>query len=198
VTGPAGRSGTDSAGRAPDESAGQAPGGHSGRAASEFPGRAASEPGARVVRPAVPIPRFTPRAAILALVICSIALSLAYPVREYIAQRRQIDRLLDRRDQIGMRLRSLERERRQLNDPVYIERLARDRLHMCLPTEMCYTVIQPATKGTNPATARQASEPWYAKLWSSVQQANKPLQPRTRGPAVRRSAARRSGRARNG
>jgi len=38
--------------------------------------------------------RLTGRAALLAVVICAIALSLAYPVREYIAQRQQIDQLL--------------------------------------------------------------------------------------------------------
>ena len=37
--------------------------------------------------------RFTSRAAVLVVVICAIALSLAYPVREYIGQRRQIDQL---------------------------------------------------------------------------------------------------------
>ena len=38
-------------------------------------------------------PRFTSRAAVLAVVMCAVALSLAYPIREYIAQRRQIDQL---------------------------------------------------------------------------------------------------------
>ena len=45
----------------------------------------------------VPAPRttrFTSRAALLAVVICAIALSLAYPVREYMAQRLQIDQLI--------------------------------------------------------------------------------------------------------
>ena len=42
-------------------------------------------------------PRFTSRAAVLAVVLCAIALSLAYPVREYIGQRRQIDQLTAQR-----------------------------------------------------------------------------------------------------
>jgi len=51
-------------------------------------------PGAQPRRPPPPErPRFTSRAAVLAVVVCAIALSLAYPVREYIAQRRQIDQL---------------------------------------------------------------------------------------------------------
>jgi cell division protein FtsB len=170
----------------------------SGRAAGGSPGRAGVPSGrARGEIPAsLPRPRFTPRAAILALVICSIALSLAYPVREYIAQRRQIDRLLDQRTQIGTRLKNLQHQQHKLNDPVYIEKLARDRLHMCLPMQMCYEIVGPASKGTNTAAAHRDAEPWYAKLWSSVQQANKPA------PAApvhaRRHDARRSGMPRNG
>jgi len=170
----------------------------SGRVGTEPSAPAAAESAdSRAVAPPAPRPRFTPRAAILALVICSIALSLAYPVREYIAQRRQIDQLLDRRGQIGVRMNNLEREQRRLNDPVYIERLARDRLHMCLPAQMCYEIIKGAPKD-NSAAARGTSEPWYAKLWSSVQQANE--QPQTRGPRPARpsNVAGRAGQARNG
>jgi len=166
--------------------------GPSGRAAGGSCGRAGGK-----IPASPPRPRFTPRAAILALVICSIALSLAYPVREYIAQRRQIDRLLDQRNQIGKRLKSLEHEQRRLNDRVYIEKLARDRLHMCLPTQMCYEVIGPASKGTGAAAARRASEPWYAKLWSSVQEANRPLPASRPAPAHRHNGVR-SGGPRNG
>jgi cell division protein FtsB len=162
---------------------GRTAGGSSGQAGGKVPA-------------SIPRPRFTPRAAILALVICSIALSLAYPVREYIAQRRQIDRLLDQRDQIGTRLKNLEHKERRLNDPVYIEKLARDRLHMCLPTQMCYEVIRPASKGANEAAAQRDSEPWYAKLWSSVQQANKTL-PASRSVPAHHHAGR-SARPRNG
>jgi cell division protein FtsB len=112
----------------------------------------------------------TPRAAILAVVLCAIALSLAYPVREYIAQRKQIDRLLAQSDQLGVRLKTLEKQRRQVNNPVFIERLARDRLHMCLATQMCYVVVSPAAK--KHVSPLGSGEPWYEKLWSSVQQAN--------------------------
>lgn len=115
-------------------------------------------------------PHVTGRAAILAVVLCAIALSLAYPVREYIAQRKQIDQLLAQGDQLSVRLRALENQRRQVNDPVFIERMARDRLHMCLATQMCYVVITPAT--AKPAASPGPAEPWYARLWSSVQQAN--------------------------
>jgi hypothetical protein len=61
-----------------------------------------------MTRPAaVRRPRFTGRAAVLAVVMCAILLSLAYPVREYIAQRRQLDQLQVTRQQLTTQLRQL-------------------------------------------------------------------------------------------
>jgi len=42
--------------------------------------------------------RLTSRAAVLAVVICAIVLSLAYPVREFMAQRQQIDQLVAQKE----------------------------------------------------------------------------------------------------
>jgi cell division protein FtsB len=131
-------------------------------------------------RPGGPRPHFTGRAAILAIVLCAIALSLAYPVREYIEQRRQIDQLQAQQTEIAAHLKNLEHERNRLNSPSFIEHQARDRLHMCLPTQMCYVVIAPATRNGKAARAPANSVPWYARLWSSVQQANKPQPARAR------------------
>jgi len=108
---------------------------------------------------------------VLAIVLCGIALSLAYPVREYISQRRQIDQLMAQGAKIQMQRQQLESERKMLHSPVYVEQQARDRLHMCLPTQMCYEIIGPSAKPKDLA-ARVAQAPWYAKMWSSVQQAN--------------------------
>src|SRR5262249_60815532 len=80
-------------------------------------------------------------AAVLAVVICAIALSLAYPVREYIAQRRQIDQLQAERQMLNGQLEALQHEQQRLADPAYIEQLARNKLHMCLKGQTCYVVI---------------------------------------------------------
>lgn len=116
--------------------------------------------------------RFTGRAAVLAVVICAIALSLAYPVREYIAQRRQIDQLQAQRLGMLAQLRTLERQQQRLNDPAYIEQLARDRLHFCRSGETCYVIIG---GGSGRGTSRTAGAvtPWYERLWHSVQQADR-------------------------
>jgi cell division protein FtsB len=117
--------------------------------------------------------RLTSRAAVLAVVICAIALSLAYPVREYIAQSRQIDQLLAQRQVMLTQLRSLQHEQQRLNDPAYIEQLARDRLHFCLTGQTCYVIIGAGSRhGAGHATLAGGT-PWYERLWHSVQQADR-------------------------
>ena len=115
--------------------------------------------------------RLTSRAAVLAVVICAIALSLAYPVREYIAQRRQIDQLQAERQMLNGQLASLQHVQQRLGDPVYVEQLARNKLHMCLRGETCYIVIGGQTG--HPGAAAAAGSPWYERLWQSVQEANR-------------------------
>jgi cell division protein FtsB len=117
--------------------------------------------------------RLTSRAAVLAVVICAIALSLAYPVREYIAQRRQIDQLQAERGLLLDQLRQLERQQQRLNDPAYIEQLARDRLHMCMRGETCYVVIGTGTHRRGAPATTVSLTPWYERLWQSVQQADR-------------------------
>ena len=63
--------------------------------------------------------RLTGRAALLAVVICAIALSLAYPVREYIAQRQQIDQLLALQQANAAQVQALEQENGRLTQTWY-------------------------------------------------------------------------------
>jgi cell division protein FtsB len=117
-------------------------------------------------------PRLTSRAAVLAVVICAVALSLAYPVREYIAQRRQIDQLQAQQAQTLAQLRALAAEQRKLTDPAYIEQQARNRLHMCMPGQTCYVIIGARPPGGGARAASVAVTPWYDRLWRSVRQAD--------------------------
>ena len=112
------------------------------------------------------------RAAVLAVVICAIALSLAYPVREYIAQRRQIDQLQAQRHVLLVQLQRLEHEQGRLGDPAYVRQLAASRLHLCPRGATCYVVIPGRSRAAGrPAAA--AGTPWYERLWQSVQVANR-------------------------
>jgi len=116
--------------------------------------------------------RLTSRAAVLAVVICAIALSLAYPVRAYMAQRQQIDQLVAQQQTMLTQVKNLRAEQARLSDRSYIEQLARQELDMCFPGTQCYVVegSQPPINGTRPQVSGPA--PWYAKLWRSVEQAD--------------------------
>jgi cell division protein FtsL len=122
---------------------------------------------------APPRAKFTGRAAVLAVVLCAIGLSLAYPVREYIAERRQIDELQAKNTETAAKVKRLQAEQRALSSPSYIEQLARDKLHMCFPSQTCYVVVLPARP--NAGATRASQPPWYAKLWQSVEKADAPV-----------------------
>jgi cell division protein FtsB len=118
-----------------------------------------------------PRPKLTSRAAVLAVVVCAIALSLAYPIREYIAERRQIDQLEALNNQLAGQLTRLQAQRRAYSSATYIEQQARDQLHMCFPSQKCYIVIYPTHPRGKSAHA-QAGTPWYSALWKSVREAD--------------------------
>ena len=116
--------------------------------------------------------KLTGRAALLAVVICAIALSLAYPVREYIAQRQQIDQLLAQQQTMSAQVRALQAEDTKLSQTWYVEQEARDQLHMCFPQEQCYEIVSGQSAKTSAAAPQAVADPWYAKLWDSVQKAD--------------------------
>jgi len=116
-------------------------------------------------------PRFTSRAAVLVVVICAIGLSLAYPIREYIAERRQIDQLEAENSQLATKVQKLRAQQRAVTSPSFIEQEARDRLNMCFPAQTCYVVIAPASHHAKTVRAQHAPA-WYGALWTSVREAD--------------------------
>ena len=149
---------------------------------------AQAQPPSQPSRPAQPSPaqaaaiaaaarptKLTGRAALLAVVICAIALSLAYPVREYIAQRQQIDQLLALQQANAAQVQALEQQDGKLTQTWYVEQQAEDELHMCFPHEQCYEVVsgQSAQSALAAKAKKQAvTNPWYATLWQSVKRAD--------------------------
>src|SRR6202023_1147567 len=116
--------------------------------------------------------RLTSRAAVLAVVICAIALSLAYPVREYLAQRQQIGQLVAQQQTMLTQVKDLQAQQAKLSDRSYIEQLARQELDMCFPGTQCYVVEGGQSQLGATSAQRPGPAPWYAKLWQSVQQAD--------------------------
>lgn len=117
----------------------------------------------------------TSRAAILAVVACAIALSLAYPLREYIAQRHEIAQLQVQQRQAQRQVEQLAEQKQRLGDEAYVKREARRRLNMCDPGAKCYVVLG-GDQGSGQDTAGKSpapTPPWYVTLWHSVDAANR-------------------------
>ncbi|RKS72052.1 septum formation initiator [Actinomadura pelletieri DSM 43383] len=121
-------------------------------------------------------PALTSRAAILAVVVCAIALSLAYPVREYIAQRKEIADLRRQEAAARRQVEILAQRKQQLGEKSYIEREATRRLHYCRPDVKCYIVVDDGPEDGRRARkgGPTSSPPWYETLWRSVEAADRP------------------------
>jgi cell division protein FtsB len=130
-----------------------------------------------MTEPARERPRFTSRAAVLVVVVCAIALSLAYPVREYIGQLHQIDQLRTQQAAIAAQLSQLKAQRGELGSTAYVEQQARDRLHMCFPAQTCYAIITGTKPAARAAASHPVATPWYQRLWASVGQADQAAAP---------------------
>ena len=122
-------------------------------------------------------PRFTGRAAVLALVLCSLVAVLAYPTRQFIAQRADIAAQRAAAEQARERVRELHREKARWQDPAYVRTQARKRLHYAMPGETPYLSVDPTARQSSAeagAASRSAQgRPWYAGLWDSVDAADR-------------------------
>jgi cell division protein FtsB len=118
-------------------------------------------------------PRLTGRAAILLMVLCTLVVALAYPMRQYVSQRNDI---ADQRQQVReakARVEQLRDEKARLQDDAYVERLAREHLHYVWPGETSFTVIDPDARRQAPRSQRADDRPWYANLWDGVDTADR-------------------------
>ncbi|MFF8958962.1 septum formation initiator family protein [Streptomyces sp. NPDC014894] len=117
--------------------------------------------------------RLTGRAAFLALIVCSLVVALAYPMRQYVSQRgdmaEQRERMADAREQVE-RLRD---EKARLADDQYVRRLAREHLHYVLPGETGYTMIDPDVVEQRRTEDGSADRPWYSNVWDGVDDADR-------------------------
>ncbi|GHD30256.1 FtsB family cell division protein [Nocardiopsis kunsanensis] len=118
-------------------------------------------------------PMLTSRAAILAVVVCGIALTLAYPLREYVAQRAHVAQLQEEREQMEGSIAHLEERAEELSEDEYVEREARTRLHYQYPEETAYIVVRPEDE-SDAEEEDESEEPWFSALWDSVEEADDP------------------------
>ncbi|MEU6810835.1 septum formation initiator family protein [Streptomyces sp. NPDC046831] len=112
--------------------------------------------------------RLTGRAALLALVVCSMVVALAYPMRQYFSQRAEIADMQQQKRQAQQRVRQLRDLKARWQDDAYAQQQIRRRLHYVLPGETGYIVIDPGTAEQSRADLTTARRPWYANVWEGV------------------------------
>ncbi|MEV6959238.1 septum formation initiator family protein [Streptomyces sp. NPDC051207] len=112
--------------------------------------------------------RLTGRAALLALVVCSLVVALAYPMRQYVSQRAEIADLERQKRQAKERVERLRDLKARWQDDAYAEQQIRQRLHYVMPGETGYIVVDPGAGRQSRADQGRADRPWYSNIWDGV------------------------------
>ncbi len=116
------------------------------------------------------------RALIVGIVLFALAVTLAPPIQHYFTQRAQINSL---KTQLADNKAMLEKAANELalwDDPDYVAKQARVRLHFVFPGERRYIVVGDDAVVENEST--KVSEqlpigiPWYSRLISSITSTN--------------------------
>jgi cell division protein FtsB len=111
----------------------------------------------------------TRRAAILALVVCALALTVAVPLRNFLTQRQELSALQAKQRELAAQVDELTRRRNELSDPARVQAEARDRLGYVRPGEVPYVVQLPGDAASGAADAGGADRaPWFEVLWSDL------------------------------
>ena len=135
-------------------------------------------PGRRSVRSATSAsarrrPLFTGRAVLLGALVLLLALTLAGPLRQFLAGRAELVELAAEGRELDQRAESLERQLARQADPAYAERQARERLTYVLPGDRLVVVVDGETvegdEGTGtPEKADEGPSSWYEGLLESL------------------------------
>ncbi|MFD5255636.1 septum formation initiator family protein [Streptomyces bobili] len=112
--------------------------------------------------------RLTGRAALLALVLCTLIVALAYPMRQYVSQRAEIAGLQRERQEARERVEQLRDLKARWQDDAYAEQRIRLRLHYVMPGETGFIVVDPDAAEQSRADQGAADRPWYSNVWDGV------------------------------
>ncbi|WP_460066447.1 FtsB family cell division protein [Streptomyces sp. YKOK-I1] len=112
--------------------------------------------------------RLTGRAALLALVLCTLIVALAYPMRQYVSQRADIADLEREKAEATRRVEQLRDLKARWQDDAYAEQQIRERLHYVMPGETGFIVIDPDAVKKARAALGAADRPWYSNVWDGV------------------------------
>ncbi len=112
----------------------------------------------------------TRRAAVLAILVCAMALSVSVPLRTYMSQRDELQAKQQQQAELAEDVRELTKRKDRLSDPQHVEAEARRRLGLVRPGETPYVVhLPPDKKPEKPEPApKPKGVPWYQQLWQSL------------------------------
>jgi cell division protein FtsB len=114
----------------------------------------------------------TRRAAVVAIVVCALAFTIAVPLRTYLSQRAEVSVQQQRQAELRSQVAQLEARKSQLSDPAQIEAEARRRLRYVMPGETPFMVQLPEDKAAadQPAQGQQQVPlgSWYERLWKGA------------------------------
>lgn len=114
--------------------------------------------------------------AILGVVLCAIALSVAFPLRGYLEQRTELAQAVTSQQDLQRQRDELQARKTALSDPDYVAAEARRRLQYVTPGETVFVVHAPAVASTADAAAagQSSNQPWYGSLWSTMSEGSSP------------------------
>ena len=112
--------------------------------------------------------------AILGLVLCAIALSVAFPLRNYLAQRTELAQAVSTQQDLEQQRDELQARKAALSDPDYIAAEARRRLQYVTPGDTVFVVHAPVVADDAQAAAASAvsDQPWYSNLWATLSESD--------------------------
>ncbi|MYU24900.1 septum formation initiator family protein [Streptomyces sp. SID8352] len=116
--------------------------------------------------------RLTGRAALLAMVLCSLVVALAYPVRQYVAQRAEVADLRTQQRETRQRVEDLRDLKARWQDDAYAEQQIRLRLHYVMPGETGFVVVDPGAARPSRGGLGAGARPWYRNIWDGVDKAD--------------------------
>jgi cell division protein FtsB len=138
-------------------------------------GRRAGRPAAGTASARRPL--FTGRAVLLGALVLLLALTLAGPIRQYLAGQAELARLATEGEELDQRAEELRRELERQADPAFAERQARERLTYVLPGDRLVVVVDGRAVEGDAGTLDDAAtsdepDPWYDQLLGSLAEAD--------------------------
>jgi Septum formation initiator len=114
---------------------------------------------------------------LLGALVLLLALTLAGPLRQYVAGRQELAQLAAEHDELTQRAADLQAQLDRQADPAYIAQQARERLTYVLPGDRLVIIGDAGdpgdtAQGPSDPTGQQTSVPWYEALLGSIASAD--------------------------